>query len=865
MGLDIVLAAGDVLRAVSPRSAEQTTTSSPAWLADLDLDVYVRLTGWPVENAARPGPFTYVTAPQVSGHAVAATLEDSSSYRRRPFHVRIEGIAPTLRWTCSGGPDPLALPLPVVLLLGDLAISRDLREALLAGRPTGPAVAGLPQAREAFLAARRLVTVVDGWAASSPGGHLSIEVEIGAATRYHEIDGPSVILRLRAPGNRRVLTLGELEAMRLSPDLRRVVSLCANLIGKAGIAATGGCAALVLELLRDHPEWPIRGVNISATPVRLELTRGRAEKVVSRDWGGHIYPWKQALAPSKPTTIDALLAWWRTEGGSFEAPAEDVDLFIGPVSFVHRRGTPQVFPVHPSIDTTVALRLQHTPILEVPEGAWEAVHRRLQVRLGGTGVALPTRASVGLPEAAAPVLTLRIDGSPLDVYATLEAAYGGAPVPVTPSPEGSLLGDTGPARDLATERAAVERLLGCGMYASADQRGFEAAEAAAVAFWTEGLPRLRGEGAPAVQIFLSEKLAGVRVRGPIQIRVKTALVQGWLDTSVSFEADDLSAEMSALHEAIGRKRKWVLLRDGSIAAVPPEALALAAEVSPLLDTAGRARLSLPQIGLLEHWASAAERVEVDPAVEALRARLRSLDVRPAEVPAGITATLRPYQVTGLAWLQFLTELSTGGILADDMGLGKTLMALAFLQWKKEKGAAGPALVVCPTSVVGNWVREAARFAPGLRVLSLTGPSRASRLAEIGAVDLVVTTYTLLRLDVEQLAGVLFHTVLLDEAQNVKNSGAATRQAAKRLRGDQRIALTGTPVENRLGELWSILDLVSPGMLGTERSFEARFERPIALEPGAAPPPSCARACAPSCCAAPRRRCSPSSRPSRRST
>jgi superfamily II DNA or RNA helicase/predicted XRE-type DNA-binding protein len=830
--LAIVAPGGEGMPAMSGPNIEPREAPSPAWLADLDLDAFVRVTRWPVERALAEPSHEYVEAPWADGEVVAAVIHDRTTYQPKNVQVRINGIHPSLRWSCPGYKNALALPPEVVSLLADLAMSRELREALLAGRPTRDIVTRLSEIREAAAAAHRFAAVIDGWAPSSAGGQLSIEVELLANPTYFDELEPSVLVRLRAPGNRRVLLMRELQGMRLSRDLRRLVGLCSDLHGKAGITATDGCAALVLELLRDHPEWPIRGVQISRTPVRPQLVRGKAEKRTAQGWDGVPPPWSHARSTkTKTSVVDALLLSWQTEDGAFTWPAQDVTLIEGPVSFIHPLGTRQVFPVHPSVDLHAAARLQHNPALEVPGSAWETAYRRIQIRLAGAGVALPTRAAVGLPEATAPVLALRIDGAPLDVQAFLEADYGGVTVAVTPATDDGLLGGAGPVRDLVVERAAVQRVLECGLYANAEQRGFAAAEGAAVAFWTGGLPRLRGEGQPAIQVYLSDRLAGVRVRGPVKVRVKASLVGGLLDTALSFEADELAAEMSAMREAIAKKRRWVLLRDGSIAEVPPEAMALAAEAEPLLDEQGRGRLSVPQLGLLEHWASSAERVEVDPALEALRAKLRSLEVRPAEVPRGLDATLRPYQEVGLAWLQFLSELCTGGILADDMGLGKTLMSLAFLRWKKETGAVGPALVVCPTSVAGNWAREAARFTPGLRVLPLTGPTRAARFAEIGEADLVVTTYALLRLDVEQLSGVLFHTVILDEAQNVKNTDAATTRAARRLRGDQRIALTGTPVENRLGELRSILDLVSPGILGSERAFDVRFEQRIGTAGG----------------------------------
>jgi SNF2 family DNA or RNA helicase len=223
--------------------------------------------------------------------------------------------------------------------------------------------------------------------------------------------------------------------------------------------------------------------------------------------------------------------------------------------------------------------------------------------------------------------------------------------------------------------------------------------------------------------------------------------------------------------------------------------------------------------------------EVDPRLADLRARLRAMAVSATpRLPANLTATLRPYQAQGLAWLQFVRDLGAGGVLADDMGLGKTITTLAFLAEAKERDGAAPSLVVCPTSVCGNWMNEAQRFTPGLRTLLFHGSAREAKLARAGDYDLLVTTYGVLRRAEERLAAIKLRAAILDEAQNIKNADAATTHAAKALDAQVRLALTGTPVENRLRELWSLLDFANPGMLGSATRFEERFERPIAADP-----------------------------------
>src|SRR5690606_9672837 len=197
-------------------------------------------------------------------------------------------------------------------------------------------------------------------------------------------------------------------------------------------------------------------------------------------------------------------------------------------------------------------------------------------------------------------------------------------------------------------------------------------------------------------------------------------------------------------------------------------------------------------------------------------------LRPAVEPDGFAGTLRPYQRRGLAWLDFLQRAGFGGVLADDMGLGKTATTLALIA--ADPPEAGPTLVICPMSLVGNWQREAARFTPGLPVHVHHGAARArgAQLAAAAARSrLVITTYALAARDVEALRAVEWHRIVVDEAQAIKN--AATRQAVavRSLPARHRIAVTGTPVENRLADLWSIMEFANPGLLGSATSFKKR--------------------------------------------
>jgi len=189
----------------------------------------------------------------------------------------------------------------------------------------------------------------------------------------------------------------------------------------------------------------------------------------------------------------------------------------------------------------------------------------------------------------------------------------------------------------------------------------------------------------------------------------------------------------------------------------------------------------------------------------------------------LDATLRDYQLDGFQWLARLSVWGVGGVLADDMGLGKTVQALGVLL---ERGSGGPALVVAPTSVGDNWVRETEKFSPGLRALLYRDSDRAALIEAAGENDLVIVSYQLLQRDAKRFASRAWHTLVLDEAQFIKNSQTKTSQAVRQLDADWRIGLSGTPLENHLGELWSLFRTISPGLLGSWERFRTRFADPI---------------------------------------
>ncbi|OGB10372.1 MAG: helicase [Burkholderiales bacterium RIFCSPLOWO2_12_FULL_64_33] len=234
-----------------------------------------------------------------------------------------------------------------------------------------------------------------------------------------------------------------------------------------------------------------------------------------------------------------------------------------------------------------------------------------------------------------------------------------------------------------------------------------------------------------------------------------------------------------------------------------------------------------RVGTVNGWNNDWQ-LQGDVGLAQLAKRLRTIGTpQPVAAPQGLRVQLRPYQLEGLAWLQYLRAQGLGGILADDMGLGKTAQALAHVLAEKEAGRlTRPALVVLPTSLLFNWQAEAARMAPNLRVLALHGASRGQRYLQMADHDLVLTTYPLLWRDVDALAAQPFHLLILDEAQMVKNAGSRSARALRKLQAPHLLCLTGTPLENHLGELWAQFDFLMPGFLGDVRSFNARWRKPI---------------------------------------
>ena len=411
-------------------------------------------------------------------------------------------------------------------------------------------------------------------------------------------------------------------------------------------------------------------------------------------------------------------------------------------------------------------------------------------------------------------------------------------------------------RDLALEKQAHAVLAGAGFlrvmnaarfYPEAHKHDYTlTTEAKWLDFMISGLPPLRTEG---WRIDFDESFRHAMAQAGDWLAEVRESKGDWFDLGLEVEVEGNRVDLIPLLLTVIRERPELLSRgkgrnavaeghlfvrldNGRKLPVPVARLQpLVAVLHDLLDAAPAGMLRLPRLDALRL-------ADLDDSIalkwqggEALRTLGRKLAgftaIAPVKAPADFGAQLRPYQEQGLAWLQFLREYGLGGILADDMGLGKTVQTLAHILIEKQAGRlTHPVLVVAPTSVVPNWKAEAARFAPQLRVHVSHGLKRKEFFGEIATSDLVLTTYALLARDEQALLGQEFHLLILDEAQQIKNAQTQAARIVGQLRAAHRLCLTGTPLENHLGELWSLFHFLMPGLLGDAQAFRRSYRVPI---------------------------------------
>lgn len=421
------------------------------------------------------------------------------------------------------------------------------------------------------------------------------------------------------------------------------------------------------------------------------------------------------------------------------------------------------------------------------------------------------------------VFILKIEGSLNFLAAELECRRGESRVSI---------GGAGYRSGDPLEQGAIERLRRCG-FMGPDVRGqfVLKGEQGILMFFGRDLPRLEREWEVTVGSRFQHVTRDVTRIEP-KLEVRTSSGQNWFELNVELSTPGgerfTSAEIQRLLQS---GRSSVRMRDGKVAVFNPDLLDefqhVLNDCNPTQKEPGKYQIGSQHAAYLEGVAAESGIPLESPAQWRTWATApRQLD-RLSAIPLGdLENVLRPYQKQGVYWLHFLAQNGWGGILADEMGLGKTVQMLAFLRTTKSR-----ALVVCPSSLIFNWQREAARFAPELRTLAIQGAKRHELFGQIAEADVVITSYPLLRRDVDQYRGIEFGVMVLDEAQHIKNPESQNAQSAQAIEARNRFVLTGTPVENSVRDIWSIMNFLMPGYLRTRSDFKERFEQSIQSDPG----------------------------------
>ncbi|MFA7233097.1 MAG: DEAD/DEAH box helicase [Terrimicrobiaceae bacterium] len=426
-----------------------------------------------------------------------------------------------------------------------------------------------------------------------------------------------------------------------------------------------------------------------------------------------------------------------------------------------------------------------------------AVLHPAEKKAPATATPVPARQN---PTTEIPRIQLALEGSLRHLDAEISFGYSGPGV-----------------ANREAEAAALRELISCGFvdfHGKAALKG----EAAVLRFFSSTLPRLRNkwtvrEGGR----FRHVTRDIVRIEPRFALREKE---DGWLDFHIHFTAGN---EAVLPHREVQRLLQGgspqLRLKGGRVAVPDAD---LAADIEEVLRDAA----PLQERGIYRIPGS--QRAYLEACISGWTgADGAAIQVAPLK-PGRLKGLLRPYQIDGAGWLLFLAQKNSGGLLADEMGLGKTVQALAMMG-----SLPGPHMVVCPSSLVWNWRREAEKFVPGLKVLAIEGAEREGLFGAIPSSDIVVTSYALLRRDIGRYRGRPFSTLVLDEAQHIKNPDSQNAKAACALQAGARFILTGTPLENSLRDLWSLFDFLLPGYLGSRKDFQERYEKPL-LEGGSGP-------------------------------
>ncbi|GAA1988683.1 SNF2-related protein [Microbacterium pumilum] len=497
----------------------------------------------------------------------------------------------------------------------------------------------------------------------------------------------------------------------------------------------------------------------------------------------------------------------------FLAPGDRIELTLAPL--------PLSAPVH-------ALVTARTPVTVPADDTEEFLTQHLPRLLRHVTVEAP---GVDLPAPESPTLVVTVRFSPAHHLDFALAWRYGDRVTVPYQAPMSDDRDAGAEETIRLRVAAAWQEVRAVPFASAGRlSGIDAAE-----FATRVLPALEAITDVIVEIE-GERPRYRELTGDPHVTVSTveSTDPDWFDLGVIVTIDGRTIPFAPLFAALSRGRRKLLLSDGRYFSLAHPSLQrlrdLIEEAGDLAEWETGPRISRYQTGLWADFEDVADESESAVSWRATADALRDLDRIPSTpLPAGLHAQLRPYQRTGFEWLAFLWQNRLGGVLADDMGLGKTIQMLALIAHTREAGERRPFLVVAPTSVLSTWRTEAARFTPDLDVaiVDATRAKRGLAVADaVGTADLVITSYTLLRLDEPEFAGVEWAGLVLDEAQFVKNAQTKAHRVARGLRADVTFAITGTPLENSLTELWALLSLAAPGLFPSARRFRDEYVGPI---------------------------------------
>ncbi len=442
-----------------------------------------------------------------------------------------------------------------------------------------------------------------------------------------------------------------------------------------------------------------------------------------------------------------------------------------------------------------------------------------------------------VPATYNPKLFLDEEGSLLTVRISniYETEHGETALPGGPNPDlqtGSYTYDAKAyliLRDQEAEAELSQQLIEMNFQPRSNELWFLEPEEA-IAFLLDSYPGL----VEKYRVYGEKNLSRYKVRlsSPAVVAEVSSDEEGkWFNLDLEVDYDGQRVPIEDIWKAWSTGKRYIQLKGGAYTSLPESWLS---KVGHKLKAMGFSPDEPPKSSFKQFEAPVLDKIledlphaKVDSFWAKLREKIHSFEeIRPISQPKGLNAEMRPYQAQGLSFLNFLYEYGFGGILADEMGLGKTLQTLSFIQYLTEHNNKGPTLVIVPTSVLPNWEREAKKFTPNLTCLTIYGARRENLFKKIADSHLVITTYALLRRDLEELQKFTFTAIILDEAQNIKNPNTITSRSVRQLDSGLRICLSGTPIENNLFELWSLFEFLMPGFLGSQHAFQRGLVKPI---------------------------------------